>query len=235
MTDPASTDVTASPAPGADPPADAEDLAAALGAEDDNDFFRRFTVASSELAQELGVPHSGDIDILFLGFLRTMSRFGLFEFGPITIYVPLIEEIVRRTAQPMDEASIEGLVAFSRGLRAEQQRSGRRRIDELHLLLTFMRIGRGVPARVFGELGVTPEQVEEFARTGRGPDAGLEKLYTPEEAADYLGIHVQTVRAWIRSGRLRASRLTGQRALRIRASDLAGVLEPVTAEDSDAS
>ncbi|MBE0608762.1 MAG: helix-turn-helix domain-containing protein [Dehalococcoidia bacterium] len=56
---------------------------------------------------------------------------------------------------------------------------------------------------------------------------GPERLYSPEEAADYLGIHVQTVRGWIRSGRLRASRLAGQRALRIRASDLQSVLEPV--------
>jgi excisionase family DNA binding protein len=56
----------------------------------------------------------------------------------------------------------------------------------------------------------------------------LEKLYSPEEAAEYLNIHVQTVRAWIRSGRLRARRLAGQRALRITASDLQSVLEPVS-------
>jgi excisionase family DNA binding protein len=45
--------------------------------------------------------------------------------------------------------------------------------------------------------------------------------------AVYLGIRVETVRSWIRSGRLRASRLAGQRVLRIRASDLEAVLEPV--------
>ncbi len=58
-----------------------------------------------------------------------------------------------------------------------------------------------------------------------------ERLYSPEEAATYLGVHVQTIRAWIRTGRLRASRLAGQRALRIRASDLASVLEPVEPGD----
>jgi excisionase family DNA binding protein len=201
-------------------------LAGALGGED-SEFLQRFSETSAQLAQELGVPHSGDVDILFLGFLHTMARFGLFEFGPVTIYVPVIEEIVRRTVREPSEETVATLVEFSRALRGEQQRSGRRKIDELHLLLAFMRMKHGLPARVFGELGVTPEQVEEYARTGRMPGAGLENLYTPEEAAEYLGIHVQTVRAWIRSGRLRASRLAGQRALRIRASDLASVLEPV--------
>ena len=79
--------------------------------------------------------------------------------------------------------------------------------------------------------------VEGYARSGAAGATGAsaaslepaspEKLYSPEEAADYLGIHVQTVRGWIRSGRLKASRLTGQRALRIAASDLRSVLEPV--------
>jgi excisionase family DNA binding protein len=59
----------------------------------------------------------------------------------------------------------------------------------------------------------------------------MEKLYSPEEAAEYLNIHVQTVRAWIRSGRLRARRLAGQRALRITASDLQSVLEPISSDE----
>ena len=84
-----------------------------------------------------------------------------------------------------------------------------------------------------GELGVAPEQVEEYARAARasGMDLPPPRLYSPEEAAEYLGIHVQTVRAWIRSGRLKASRLAGQRALRIKSSDLMTVLEPVDAGD----
>jgi len=108
-------------------------------------------------------------------------------------------------------------------------RSGRRRVDELHFLLAFMRCGEGLPARVFGELGVTPEQVEQFMRNAAQPAVMEERLYSPEEAAEYLGVHVQTIRAWVRSGRLRASRLAGHRALRIKATDLQSVLEPVEA------
>jgi len=74
---------------------------------------------------------------------------------------------------------------------------------------------------------VTPEQVQEFARTRHLQPVELEKLYSPEEVAAYLSVHVQTVRAWIRSGRLRARRLAGQRALRITAADLQSLLEPL--------
>lgn len=75
--------------------------------------------------------------------------------------------------------------------------------------------------------------MEEYAATGGLQEPPLEKLFSPEEAADYLNVHVQTVRAWIRSGRLRARRLAGQRALRITASDLLSLLEPVEASELD--
>jgi excisionase family DNA binding protein len=204
---------------------------------------------TENLVTELGrqVAHEVDdlgaaaanLDIYFLAYLRRLSRFGYFTFGPIHIDVGVIEDIVRRTT-PLAEPGTKGshgwaeefdFVDYSRRLMAEVQRSGRRRIDELHYLLTFMRIDRGLPKRVFGELGVSPEEVEEFARRGTFAPQPLEKLYSPEEAAEYLNIHVQTVRAWIRSGRLRARRLAGQRALRITASDLQSVLEPVSPND----
>jgi excisionase family DNA binding protein len=179
------------------------------------------------------------LSLYFLAYLRYCSRFGYFSYGPINIDVGVVEDIVDRTTPrraPGDRPNHEwaedfDFVEYSRRVVEEVRRSGRRRIDELHILLTFMRWPDGLPKRVFGELGVTPEQVEEFARSGNLAPATLEKLYSPEEAAAYLNIHVQTVRAWIRSGRLRARRLAGQRALRITASDLQSVLEPVAPGD----
>ena len=50
------------------------------------------------------------------------------------------------------------------------------------------------------------------------------------QAAEALGVHVQTLRAYVRSGRLPALRLAGERAIRIRRSDLEKVLEPVQPE-----
>ena len=172
------------------------------------------------------------LDIQFLAFLRSTSQFGFFSFGPVHIDVRLIEDIVERTT-PLRLTPYEGpppysddYVRFSQRLMDEVRRSGRSRIDELHYLLAFMRTDEGLPGRVFGELGITPEQIEQFARNRATQPAPLEKLYSPEEAAEYFNVHVQTVRGWIKSGRLRARRLAGQRALRITASDLMSVLEP---------
>lgn len=173
------------------------------------------------------------LDIFFLAFLKRVQRFGYFNLGPLTIDVRMIEDIVERTAirKPGQTVHIgEDLSRFSRVLMEELKRSGRNRLDDLHVLLALMKCDEGLPGRVFGELGVTSEQVEEYLKgnsTASPPAPVEEKLYSPEEAAEYLGVHVQTVRAWIRSGRLKASRLAGQRALRIKATDLATLLEPV--------
>ncbi|MDE3197619.1 MAG: helix-turn-helix domain-containing protein [Acidobacteriota bacterium] len=45
--------------------------------------------------------------------------------------------------------------------------------------------------------------------------------------ASCTNLHVQTLRAYIRSGKLPASRIAGERALRIRRADLGKVLEPL--------
>ena len=50
---------------------------------------------------------------------------------------------------------------------------------------------------------------------------------TPEEAAEAVSVHVQTMRGYIRSSRLPAFRLAGERALRIRRADLEKVMEPL--------
>jgi excisionase family DNA binding protein len=56
------------------------------------------------------------------------------------------------------------------------------------------------------------------------------EFLTPEEAAEALGIHVQTLRAYVRSGKLPALRVAGERSLRVRRSDLEKVLEPLVSE-----
>lgn len=183
------------------------------------------------LAQRLGTSQA-TLDMNFLAYLLCTSHFGFFTFGPVTIDVRVVEEIVERTTPRVDPGGrwtmSDDNARFAATLAREVARSGRKRVDELHYLLAFMRTNEGLPRRVFGELGVTPEQVEAYVKEQAGrPAAPEEKLYSPEEAAEYLGVHVQTVRAWIRSGRLPAFRLAGQRALRIRASDLQRVLEPV--------
>lgn len=204
-------------------------VAASSFGEQNDRFLEELGFECAQEAIRLGA-NQVTVDLHFFVFLRRFARFGFFQFGPLTIDVSLIEDVVERTLPrgPVGNVRLgDDVVRFSHALTEEVRRSGRHRIDELVYLLAFMRWKEGLPARVFGELGVTPAQVEAFARNQQSAPAQPEKLYSPEEAAAYLGVHVQTVRAWIRSGRLRASRLAGQRALRIRASDLDSVLEPI--------
>jgi excisionase family DNA binding protein len=173
----------------------------------------------------------GTLDVLFCCFLRRLSRFGYFNVGPITVDVRLIEDIVERTAVPSDSTGMsDDNVRFSRVLMEEVRRSGRKRIDEVHYLLAFMRCGEGLPARVFGEIGVTPAQIERYLKDSHGgaaPADTAERLMSPEEVAAYLGVHVRTVRGWIRAGRLPARRIAGLRALRVRAADVENLLQPL--------
>ena len=179
-----------------------------------------------------------DVDLLFLAFLQQEARFGFFTFGPLTVDVRIVEDLFARTyAKLRDPDAPRGFTPSSRRyfalLAEEVARSGSRMPDALHFLLAFMRSPDGLPARVFGETGIAPEQVAAYAeqRASREADSAHQRLYSPEAAADYLGVHVQTVRVWIRDGKLPASRLLGQRALRIRESDLARALEPVDPEN----
>ena len=177
-----------------------------------------------------------NLDLYFLVFLRHFSQFGFFTFGPIAIDVRLVEDVVERTIPRGPGGGpppwSDDLVAFSGRLMDEVRRSARRRIDELHFLMAFSRTKEGLPGRVFGELGVGPETIEAYVRQARGHRSVREELLSPEEAAEYLGVRVQTIRSWIRSGKLRARRLAGQRVLRISASDLEAILEPVESGDA---
>jgi excisionase family DNA binding protein len=187
-------------------------------------FSDQFTRELLSLTDRLSRPCS--FDLLFMAFLFRVARFGVFALGPITINVRVVEDRVLRGPSVVPEP--DDYVRFSQLLMAEVRRSGRRRIDELHYLLAFMRCAAGIPAEVFGELAVTPEEVEHYVlERGSSPVPPLERLMKPEEVADYLGVHPQTVRLWIRSGRLPARRVAGLRALRVRASDVEGLLQPL--------
>ena len=66
-------------------------------------------------------------------------------------------------------------------------------------------------------------------------DIQVRALLSPDEAAAFLGVHTQTVRGYIRSGKLPAQRLAGERALRIRREDLLALLEPFIPDEAGSS
>lgn len=197
----------------------------AMAATSISEFNEAFVRELHVLQAEFGPVSS--YDILFLSFLNAASEFGFVRIGPVVIDVSQVEAVVRASGNTTGSDYNE----FSRLLMREWKKSGRARIDTLHFLYAFMRCGQGVAARVFGELGTSPDDVDAWLR--RPPEsAGGDELLTPEDVADYLKVHVETVRLWIRSGRLPAYRLGGLRALRIRRSDVDALLLPVESGDS---
>ena len=207
------------------------------GAGDDETILRALNRRVNSLRVANPVIGTIDVDLLFLAYLLETARFGLFSYGPITIDLPTVEARYMASLKPPTEGEThrldESRNRFYDRLGTELERAGARRPNELHLLLAFMRVNEGLPAAVFGELGVRPEAVQAFARQQAAGATGGSEFLSPEEVARKLDVNVQTVRAWIRSGKLPASRLAGRRILRVRDSDLAAILEPVDPNDFD--
>ena len=74
------------------------------GTEAGGEFLAQLAVEAKQLTDELsggspllwGELNLGyALDLWFVAFLRQMARFGVFSFGPISIYVPLVEEALR--------------------------------------------------------------------------------------------------------------------------------------------
>ena len=142
-------------------------------------FLEELGLACANEASRLGCPEV-TVDLQFLVFLRRVSRFGFFHFGPLAIDVRIVEALVERQLPRGRSVQSPGLaedaVRFSRLLMEEAKRSGTRRVDELVYLLAFMRWREGIPHRVFGELGVSPEAVFRFARDQRPSGTDPERL-----------------------------------------------------------
>jgi excisionase family DNA binding protein len=81
----------------------------------------------------------------------------------------------------------------------------------------------GAPPRLAG--AADGAAATNAAAKASGPD-----ILGVEDAAEYLGVHPQTVRNYIRSGKLPAYRLAGERFLRVLRKDLLALLERVQPE-----
>lgn len=69
----------------------------------------------------------------------------------------------------------------------------------------------------------------------RGRNGHVPDLMSVDEAAEYLGVHAQTVRNYIRGGKLPAYRLAGERYIRVLRKDLLALLEKMGNQDPERS
>jgi excisionase family DNA binding protein len=184
-------------------------------------------------------------DELLLGGLQAISQFGVTRLGDWTIDLEALgadwmtgSEKSSKLAYSEDAVSV-----FDRAARITRA-GGSGRMELPHLLAAFAVEDGGLMGELKGTHGITSATWRAAIATlnaGREvaksevprADNGRDYL-TPEEAAEALGIHVQTMRAYVRSGRMPAYRVAGERAIRIRRSDLEKVLEPLVPEDAAA-
>jgi excisionase family DNA binding protein len=180
-------------------------------------------------------------DDVLLGCLWARSRFGVAKIGPWTFDLePLGVPWVGAAEKSESKVSYSPAVVGLFDLAARIARSeGTTVVNLEHLLVAFASEASGLMGKLKSNhrfdgaawrsavADLEPLRREEAAIRVEG--ASRDYL-TPEEAAAALNIHVQTLRAYVRSGKLPARRLAGERAIRIRRTDLEQVLEPFAAE-----
>lgn len=183
-------------------------------------------------------------DDLLLGCLRAVSKFGIAEIGPWNIDLELLGVNWIDAAEgppPKAVYSQQAVEIFDRA--AQIAKSVREtHIGVNHVLAAFAAEESSLMAELKKTYDITSASWRAaIARTAGqsridavvpapGEEKRLREYLSPEEAANELGIHVQTMRMYVRSGRIPAFRVAGERALRILRSDLVKVLEPVERE-----
>jgi excisionase family DNA binding protein len=185
-------------------------------------------------------------DHILLGCLRTISRFGIATMGAWSIDLETLGvDWVRQPEGPRPKVtySQQAVDLFDQAAKIARS-SGDAAVGVNHMLAAFAGEESGLMGELKRTFGITSalwrtavaqlgdKAVSEPAQT-MSPEAARDEAkpqrdyLTPEEAAEALGVHVQTMRAYIRSERLPAFRLAGERAIRILRSDLEKVLEPL--------
>ena len=185
------------------------------------------------LAKKRGLAEIGP-DELLLGCLQAIAQFGIAQLGPWTF--DLEDLAIDWLAQPerpalkvaYSQRAVDLLDLAARIARADA--SAAIRID--HLLAAFAAETDGLMGRWKRGRGITSAAwraaISQISPAPPSATRGDDRDYlTPEDAAEALSIHVQTLRAYVRSGKLPALRLAGERAIRIRRKDLEAVLEPL--------
>jgi excisionase family DNA binding protein len=197
------------------------------------------------LAKERGLQEV-TADELLLGCLRAISQFGIVQLGDWTIDLEALGvDWLSRPEQNGLKVVYSQTVVNIFDLAARIARSDESGIHVEHLLVAFAAEDTGLMSELKRTHGITSggwraaiarlplRRADGRAKESRDGSSRTEIVrdyLSPEEAADGLGVHVQTLRAYVRSGKLPALRLAGERAIRIRRADLDKLLEPVLPE-----
>ncbi len=175
------------------------------------------------------------VDDILLGALQVVARLGVVVFGELTFdlspYAPVPERngssgtgprYAPDAAEVFDRAS-----SFARA-------DGEERVRLVHLLAAFSHTESRLLQALMESHDFDGVQwraaLLAWDRTvfsSDDPTPARGDVLSVDDAAAALGVHAQTIRTYIRGGKLPAYRIAGERAIRVLASDLFGLLEPL--------
>jgi len=196
-------------------------------------------------------------DDLLTGILQAVSRFDIVQIGPLKIDLEDFEGIIRDDSKGETGNVSDQKVAYcssANNLFEKAAYIARKddspKIELVHLLVAFADENTGMMAQLKEKYGFTgkewrvalsdspsfpPDKTLKNSQVAAGnkstTDFQEKQFFSPDEAAEFLGVHVQTIRGYIRTGKLPALRLAGERALRIKREDLLALLEPYNPEE----
>ena len=199
-----------------------------------------------------------DTDDLLAGILQIISRFDIVQIGLLTVDLRDFEEIIKDGFKHGIENSGTQKVTYSHNASAlfekaawTARKDSSSKVQLVHFLVSFADENNGLMARIKEKYGFSGkewraalsnwqyasperEKIDSKNADDNKPVKNFEEkqFFSPDEAAEFLDVHVQTIRGYIRAGKLPALRLAGERALRIKREDLLALLEPYTSEES---
>ena len=198
------------------------------------------TKAAIRHAKQRKSPKVNKDDFL-VGLLQVVSRFDIVQIGPLKIDLEDFEGILRDgfkneigniSNQKVAYSSLANALFEEAAYIARKDDSPK--IELVHLLVAFADENSGLMAQLKEKYGFSgkewrvalsnwqyfpPENTLRHSKIAAGNKSWVDfqekQVFSPDEAAEFLGVHVQTIRGYIRTGKLPALRLAGERALRI--------------------
>ena len=193
-------------------------------------------------------------DDLLVGLLQVIARFDIVQIGPLTIDFEEFEEGLNDHIQKTDKIKVtysSNAAAIFEKAAYIARKDNSSKVELIHFLVTFAYEDNELMVQLKEKydfsgmewrLALSKWQPVSLEKTEPNLKIGTENKYTmefnekhffsPDEAAEFLGVHTQTVRGYIRTGKLPALRLAGERALRIQREDLLALLEPYKPEEA---
>lgn len=221
------------------------------------DFVSKATKAAIRHAKYRKSPKVNTNDLL-VGILQVISRFDIIQIGHLIIDLQDFNEHFKNGVKHSIENTSTRKVAYSYSVNVLfekvahiAQKDTSPKVELVHLLVAFADENNGLMAQLKEKYNfsgkewrvalanwqfISPQKERIDSEIGGRSNTvtySLEKqLFSPDEAASFLSVHVQTIRGYIRMGKLPALRLAGERALRIKREDLLGLLEPFKPDET---